>query len=88
MPDFRHCHQARIEGEDVDAWDASGSERGGQLGGGEVVGNDAVGVIVVETVDARAVIPEDQAVVVGRSNRRSPDQEVAKSVGMAGIEFG
>ncbi len=85
--DFGHRHQAGVECEHVQVRSLGSSEHVDQLGGGQMVAGRPVQVVVVEALQATAVIPHHQCVVVGGSLVDRPVDEVGQCLRVSSVEF-
>ena len=85
--DFGQGHQAGIEGDHVEIGSLRIGEYFDQLGGGHVVAGGSVEIVVVESLQAAAVVPQHQRVVFGGGLIDRPVDEVGQCLGVTGVEF-
>lgn len=89
LEDVELGHEAGVEADEVDAFDA-GLLLGGAKGGVELGEADALFVAAVVECDAcprGAVVPEDEGVVLGGVGADAPGDEVGEGLGVAHVEF-
>ena len=85
--DFGQCHQAGIEGDDIEIGTLRIGQHLDELGRGQVIAGGSVEIVVVESPQAAAVVPHHQRVVFGGGLVDRPVDEFGQCLGVTGILF-